>query len=160
MISERKSIHYPDNSKIPDQSGARQIGAQTTLGVPLLREGEFVGTLLLHRSKLRPFEDWEIALVERETRSHRRVAATAFTVIFIAEWGDLTQILTANLAAHYHSPLSVGIGAVAALWSVAALAVISGQRLIGRVPVRRLRQLTGVILLILAVIAANSTVRH
>ena len=27
---------------------------------------------------------------------------TAFVVIFLAEWGDLTQILTANLAAHYH----------------------------------------------------------
>ena len=91
--------------------------------------------------------------VERETRSGRRVAATAFTVIFIAEWGDLTQILTANLAAHYHSPLSVGAGAVAALWSVAALAIISGQQLIGHVPVRRVRQLTGVVLVILAVVS-------
>ena len=36
---------------------------------------------------------------------------TAFLVIFMAEWGDLTQILTANLAAHYHDPLSVGVGA-------------------------------------------------
>ena len=28
---------------------------------------------------------------------------TVFLVVFVAEWGDLTQILTANLAAHYHS---------------------------------------------------------
>ena len=57
-------------------------------------------------------------LIEREVVSGRRVVTTAFIVIFLAEWGDLTQILTANLAAHYHSPLSVGLGAVSALWSV------------------------------------------
>ena len=103
-------------------------------------------------------EDTE-ALVEREDRSHRRVAGTAFAVIFIAEWGDLTQILTANLAAHYHSPLSVGVGATAALWAVAGVAVVSGQGLMRRVPVKRVRQLTGVILLVLAVVAGVATVR-
>ena len=41
--------------------------------------------------------------------SHR-VVGTAFVVIFIAEWGDLTQVLTANLAARYHAPLSVAVG--------------------------------------------------
>ena len=40
----------------------------------------------------------------KEAASGRRVVTTAFLVIFLAEWGDLTQILTANLAAHYHSP--------------------------------------------------------
>lgn len=54
-------------------------------------------------------------------------AATAFLVIFAAEWGDLTQILTANLAAQYRSPLSVGVGSVLALWTVAALAVTGGR---------------------------------
>lgn len=58
-----------------------------------------------------------------------RTVATAFAVIFAAEWGDLTQILTANLAAQYHRPLAVGAGALLALWSVAALAVIGGRRL-------------------------------
>ena len=66
----------------------------------------------------------EAELVERETRSHKQVTVTAFLVIFIAEWGDLTQILTANLAAHYHSAWSVGIGATLALWAVAGVAVI------------------------------------
>src|SRR5262249_13852455 len=45
-----------------------------------------------------------------EHRAHR-VVATAFVVIFIAEWGDLTQVLTANFAARYGSGLSVAIGA-------------------------------------------------
>ncbi len=40
--------------------------------------------------------------------SGSRAALTAFMVIFVAEWGDLTQVLIANLAAHYHSPVSVG----------------------------------------------------
>jgi putative Ca2+/H+ antiporter (TMEM165/GDT1 family) len=56
-----------------------------------------------------------------------RTAATAFAVIFAAEWGDLTQLLTANLAAHYHDPLSVATGAIAALWAVSAIAVTGGR---------------------------------
>lgn len=56
-----------------------------------------------------------------------RTAATAFAVIFAAEWGDLTQLLTANLAAHYHDPLSVATGAILALWAVSAIAVTSGR---------------------------------
>ena len=42
----------------------------------------------------------EEALVKREV-SARSCSDTAFLVIFVAEWGDLTQILTGNLAAHY-----------------------------------------------------------
>ena len=101
----------------------------------------------------------EVALVEREARSHRQVITAAFAVIFIAEWGDLTQILTANLAAHYHDPLSVGLGATLALWSVAALAVVSGRGLVNRISVRRVRQVTGVVLLLLATVSAWSTLR-
>jgi putative Ca2+/H+ antiporter (TMEM165/GDT1 family) len=101
----------------------------------------------------------EDGLVEREIRSHRQVAAGAFAVIFIAEWGDLTQILTANLAAHYHSPLSVGIGATFALWAVAGVAVVGGQGLMRHVSVRRVRQITGVVLLVLAVISGWAAIR-
>src|SRR5262249_4492413 len=77
----------------------------------------------------RGHEDEE-ALVDREAASHGRMIITAFMVIFVAEWGDLTQILTANLAARYHDALSVAIGAVAALWAVAAIAVVAGTGLL------------------------------
>ena len=97
--------------------------------------------------------DQEIA-AEHATSAARRTATTAFTVVFIAEWGDLTQILTANLAARYHSPVSVGVGAVLALWAVAAVAVTGGQRLLGLLPVKRVRQLTAAILVVLATISA------
>ena len=63
----------------------------------------------------------------------------AFVVIFLAEWGDLTQVLTANLAVRYHSALSVGVGAVLGLWAVSAIAVIGGHGLLGRLPTRQLR---------------------
>ena len=51
-----------------------------------------------------------------------------FTVVFIAEWGDLTQIATAGFEARYRSPIPVFAAATAALWSVAALAVFVGNR--------------------------------
>jgi putative Ca2+/H+ antiporter (TMEM165/GDT1 family) len=96
----------------------------------------------------------EVALVQREAASHAQTIVTAFMVIFIAEWGDLTQILTANLAAHYHNGISVGIGAVLALWTVAALAVTTGTGLLRFVSVRILRIVTGVVLAALAVYTA------
>ncbi len=71
---------------------------------------------------------------------------TAFVVIFMAEWGDLTQILTANLAAHYHDPLSVGVGALLALWAVAALAVLAGQSVLRLINIATIRIVTAVVL--------------
>lgn len=74
-----------------------------------------------HRRKDRP--EPPVVLPSRPGRT----AATAFAVIFAAEWGDLTQLLTANLAAHYHDPLSVATGAILALWAVSAIAVTGGR---------------------------------
>lgn len=96
----------------------------------------------------------ETELVDREAASHRRVLTTAFVVIFVAEWGDLTQILTANLAARDHDPVSVAIGATLALWAVAALAVTTGSGLLRRIDVRAVRILTGVVLTLLALWSA------
>ena len=101
----------------------------------------------------------EEALVEREAASHRRIAVTAFLVIFIAEWGDLTQVLTANLAAHYHDALSVGVGALLALWAVAALAVVSGQSLLRVINIATVRIVTAVVLTGLAGWAAWEAAR-
>jgi Ca2+/H+ antiporter, TMEM165/GDT1 family len=98
-------------------------------------------------------------IVKHEAASHRRVAVTAFVVIFLAEWGDLTQILTANLAAHYHQPLAVALCAVLALWSVAALAVVGGQSILRLVDIRKVRVVTAVVLFGLAGWAIWETVR-
>ena len=101
----------------------------------------------------------EEVLIEHEAASGRRVVTTAFIVIFLAEWGDLTQILTANLAAHYHSPLSVGVGALAALWTIAALAVLGGQSILRIVNIRTVRFATAAILVVLAGLAGWQTFR-
>ncbi len=100
----------------------------------------------------------ETELIRHEAAAHT-VVTTSFVVIFVAEWGDLTQILTANLAAHYHSPLSVGAGAVAALWSVAAIAVVGGQGLLRWVDIATVRRVTAVVLLALTGYAVWSAVR-
>jgi putative Ca2+/H+ antiporter (TMEM165/GDT1 family) len=107
-----------------------------------------VGAALALREAVKERDEEE--LVERELASHRRIAVTAFLVIFLAEWGDLTQILTANLAAHYHDPLSVGLGAVLALWAVAALAVVGGQSLLRVINITTIRIVTAVVLVGLA----------
>jgi putative Ca2+/H+ antiporter (TMEM165/GDT1 family) len=104
-------------------------------------------------------EEEEEELVARESLSGRRVLTTSFIVIFLAEWGDLTQILTANLAAHYHSGLSVGVGALLALWAVAGVAVIGGQSLLKFINIRTLRIVTAVVLVGLAVFSAWEALR-
>ena len=80
-------------------------------------------------------------------------------MIFVAEWGDLTQILIVNLAAHYHNALSVAVGATLALWAVAGIAVVSGQTLLRFVNVPTIRKVTAVVLVCLAGYAAYLAIR-
>jgi putative Ca2+/H+ antiporter (TMEM165/GDT1 family) len=88
-----------------------------------------------------------------------RVALASFGVVFLGEWGDITQITTANLAARYGDPLSVGVGALLALWSVAALALTVGRGLVQRVPARLIRRITGGILAVLALLTLVEAIR-
>jgi putative Ca2+/H+ antiporter (TMEM165/GDT1 family) len=145
---------------------ALHVVIATTVGVALFRllphrVVDAIVALMFAASgvwALRETGEEEADLVVREASSHSRVMSTAFVVIFIAEWGDLTQILTANLAAHYRDGLSVAVGAVLALWSVAALAVVGGSRLLRHLSIRAVRRMTGVILLVLALYAGWSAV--
>lgn len=117
----------------------------------------FIGGVLALREARKERDEEE--LIEREVASHQRVAVTAFLVIFLAEWGDLTQILTANLAAHYHDALSVGVGAVLALWAVAGLAVVAGQSVLRLVNIATIRIVTAVALFALTGWAVYEAVR-
>jgi Ca2+/H+ antiporter, TMEM165/GDT1 family len=91
--------------------------------------------------------------------SFGRVFLTSFALIFVGEWGDITQIATANYAAKYNDPLSVGIGATLGLWLVSGLAVTVGARLLNRIPVRLLRRVTATILLVFSIVSAVAAVR-
>lgn len=79
-----------------------------------------------------------------------KVYATAFTAVFIGEWGDLTQITTANLAAT-NGAAATAIGSAAALMSVSALALVVGRFITKRVPLRTVQRVGGLCMLALAV---------
>ena len=54
-------------------------------------------------------------------------------MLFAAEWGDLSQLLTISLVGKYGHPVSVFIGAWAALLAVSGLAVVAGRFLLRHV---------------------------
>ncbi|MCX4231525.1 MULTISPECIES: TMEM165/GDT1 family protein [Streptomyces] len=78
------------------------------------------------------------------------VYTTAFMAVFISEWGDLTQITTANLAAT-NGIASVAVGSAAALMSVSALALLAGRFIAKRVPLKTVQRVGGICMLGLAV---------
>ena len=104
---------------------------------------------LLIRQNLKQAE--EAVQVEREEGRRRRPFLTAFTVVFIAEWGDLTQLATAALQARYREPLIVFTAATLALWSVSAIAVVLGNRLGAWVPERPLQFAAAGVMVLVAI---------
>jgi putative Ca2+/H+ antiporter (TMEM165/GDT1 family) len=83
-------------------------------------------------------------------QSFWKVSGAGFMLILVAEFGDLTQIMTANLAARYDDPLSVGLGAVLALWAVAALGIVGGRTLLKYVPLKLITKIAAGLMLALA----------
>ncbi|MDT0377184.1 TMEM165/GDT1 family protein [Streptomyces sp. DSM 42041] len=75
-----------------------------------------------------------------------KVAGSGFSLILVAEFGDLTQIMTANLAARYDDWLSVGVGALLALWAVAALGIVGGRTLMKYVPLGLITKVAAVVM--------------
>ncbi|MFF5652644.1 TMEM165/GDT1 family protein [Streptomyces collinus] len=99
---------------------------------------------------LRKAEDEE-EVRKPENQSFWKVSGAGFMLILVAEFGDLTQIMTANLAARYDDPLSVGLGAVLALWAVAGLGIVGGKALMKKVPLRLITQVAALVMLALGV---------
>jgi Ca2+/H+ antiporter, TMEM165/GDT1 family len=91
------------------------------------------------------------------TFSFWRVAGTSFAVVFVAEWGDITQITAANLAARYN-PLLVFIGATLGLWAVAATAVSIGAKSLNFIPMAWVSRIAGTILLALGIYSAIAAI--
>ncbi|WP_104529203.1 TMEM165/GDT1 family protein [Blastococcus saxobsidens] len=117
-----------------------------------------VGAVILWRSA-GDVEDGGEAAEVREQTSFLRAAAISFGVLFAAEWGDLSQLATAGLAARYEEPLSVFAGAWAALLVVSGLAVFLGKKLADRLPIPLIRRVAAGLFLVFAVVAAVETVR-
>lgn len=119
-----------------------------------------VGALLLFREARGA--DAEEAETEEEfaERASRSVGASgfravgaSFLVLFAAEWGDLSQLLTLSLVAKYDDPLSVFLGAFGALLAVSGLAVLVGRTLLNHVKLSTLHLVGGSACLVLASIA-------
>jgi putative Ca2+/H+ antiporter (TMEM165/GDT1 family) len=111
-----------------------------------------LGAVLIWREGMEREEDEEEAADEvSDTAGFWTIASLGFGVIFLAEWGDLTQILTANLAAKYHDPLSVGIGAALGLWAVGLLAILGGKTLLKYLPITWITRIAAVVMVALAI---------
>jgi putative Ca2+/H+ antiporter (TMEM165/GDT1 family) len=65
----------------------------------------------------------------RSTPTFWATFGSSFVMIFIAEWGDLTQLAIATMSARYQSPAIVFSASLLALWSVTAIGVCLGARL-------------------------------
>jgi len=110
-------------------------------------------------------------ILVREGRSHQEAAANdeeietkavhgwrailaSFLVLFAAEWGDLSQLLTISLVAKYEAPVAVFIGALGALLLVSGLAVVAGRQLQRFVKLHVLHYIGAGVCLLLAAITA------
>ena len=83
--------------------------------------------------------------------SFGRALWKSFLVVFIAEWGDLTQLGTAALAARYRAPVTVFLAASLALCLVAAIAVFVGNRLRAILHPRHTQRAAAVVFVLLGV---------
>ncbi len=122
--------------------------------------GLFVaGAAYLWVTSFRPqhHEAGEAARMGGPSATFWRVSGGAFAVIFLAEWGDITQLATANLSARY-GPVLVFAGATLGLWAAAALAVNIGAKSLSLIPLAWVSRITGTILLALGIYAAIAAI--
>jgi putative Ca2+/H+ antiporter (TMEM165/GDT1 family) len=120
--------------------------------IVLLREG-----LSHHRASLAEGEE-EYAVDARPATGVRAVLAS-FLILFAAEWGDLSQLLTISLVARYDAPGSVFVGALGALLVVSALAVVVGKALLRFVALHVLHYVGAGVCVLLATLTLVELVR-
>jgi Ca2+/H+ antiporter, TMEM165/GDT1 family len=87
-----------------------------------------------------------------------RAVTTSFLILFVAEWGDLSQLLTAGLVVRGGHPVSVFVGAWAGLLLVSAVGAVAGRWLLGRVRLATIRRVGGVLCLVLATLTGLQTI--
>ncbi|KJS57251.1 TMEM165/GDT1 family protein [Streptomyces rubellomurinus] len=90
------------------------------------------------------------AAKEPSSNSFWKVSGASFVVVAIAEFGDLTQIMTANLAAKYTDLLAVGLGSWLGLCAVGGIAIVGGQKLLKVVPMKWIVRVAAAIMIVLA----------
>ncbi|MBU7587263.1 MAG: TMEM165/GDT1 family protein [Nostoc sp. TH1S01] len=103
-------------------------------------------------------EEAEAAVKKADAQLPKRktpwaILTEAFLLTFMAEWGDRTQIATIALAAG-NNPIGVSVGAILGHSICAAIAVIGGKLIAGRISERQLTFIGGCLFLIFGVVAA------
>src|SRR5262245_24640440 len=64
LVRTREVTHIADDAIAPNPSSpARLVGARSTIAVPMLKDDELIGAVVIYRPELRPFTDKQIALV-------------------------------------------------------------------------------------------------
>lgn len=96
----------------------------------------------------------EEEFAEKSNRQVRgwQIVSMCFGIIFLAEWGDLSQLLTASMVLKYGEPVSVFLGAWAALLAVSALGAALGRTLLTRMKLSTIRRIGGAVCLVLALV--------
>ncbi len=82
------------------------------------------------------------------------IVATTFLLIFLAEFGDKTQLAVAGLGSTSQT-YAVWAGATIALATTSALGVFAGRKLLNRLPLKWIHRISGVFFLLLAAFAAG-----
>jgi putative Ca2+/H+ antiporter (TMEM165/GDT1 family) len=117
-----------------------------------------IGSFLMFRGAGQVDPTTEIAQEERQLKqapvNGRRAFLVSFTVLFAAEWGDLSQLTTASLSARFDEPVAVFLGAWSALLVVAGIAVLAGRWLARRLSFTVIRRISGSLLALLSVATA------
>lgn len=103
-------------------------------------------------------EEAEAAVKQADLQLPKRktpwaIITEAFLLTFMAEWGDRTQIATIALAAG-NNPIGVTTGAIIGHGICAAIAVIGGKLIAGRISERQLTLIGGCLFLVFGVVAA------
>ncbi|HEU5036208.1 MAG TPA: TMEM165/GDT1 family protein [Nocardioides sp.] len=112
-----------------------------------------VGAVILVREG-RSHQAADGAEVETKDVHGLKAVMASFLVLFAAEWGDLSQLLTISLVAKYEQPVAVFIGALAALLVVSGLAVVAGRGLQRFVKLHVLHYVGAAVCLVLAAVTA------
>ena len=109
-----------------------------------------VGAVLLFRAARAAEAESDLEAVVDLSATVRATVLGAFALILLAEWGDLTQLAMASLAAKSGSPVSTGVGSLIALAAVAAIAATFGRQLVARVPIHKINYLGSAVFALLA----------
>ena len=89
-----------------------------------------------------------------EEKPGHGIVATTFLLIFLAEFGDKTQIAVAGLGST-SEPSAVWAGATVALAMTSILGVLAGRKLLNRLPLKWIHRISGVFFLLLAIFAVT-----